>query len=170
LNGGEIDMGATAVRDVAAMRLEALELMDAYVECLDDDRLEEWPDFFVENAVYKIMARENVERGLPIATMSCTSKGMMQDRVVALRKASVFSPRYLRHLVSNLRVLGMDGDAYLLQANFAVFQTLMDEESKVFMVGKYRAKLLLTGDGPKFREVLAIYDSLQIPGLLAVPI
>ena len=163
-------MGATAVRDGAAVKSEAQELMDAYVQCLDDDRLEEWPDFFTDNAIYKIVARENVERNLPIATMSCTSKGMMQDRVVALRKASVFSPRYLRHLVSNLRVLGQEDGAYLLQANFAVFQTLQDEESKVFMVGKYRSRLVLTDAGPKFQEMLAIYDSLQIPGLLAVPI
>jgi anthranilate 1,2-dioxygenase small subunit len=90
--------------------------------------------------------------------------------VVALRKASVFSPRYLRHLVSNLRVLGREDGAYLLQAHFAVFQTLLDEESKVFMVGRYQGKLLLTENGPKFQELLAIYDSLQIPGLLAVPI
>lgn len=163
-------MGATAVRDVAAVKSEAQELIDAYVQCLDDDRLEEWPEFFIDSAVYKIVARENVERNLPIATMSCTSKAMMKDRVVAIRKASVFSPRYLRHLVSNLRVLGEQDGAYLLQANFAVFQTLLDEESKVFMVGKYQSKLLLSDDGPKFREMLVIYDSLQIPGLLAVPI
>jgi anthranilate 1,2-dioxygenase small subunit len=163
-------VGATAVRDAAAVKAEAQELMDAYVQCLDDDRLEEWPDFFTDDAVYKIVARENVERNLPIATMSCTSKAMMKDRVVAIRKASVFSPRYLRHLVSNLRVLGVENGAYLLQANFAVFQTLLDEESKVFMVGKYRSKLLVTDGGPKFQEMLAIYDSLQIPGLLAVPI
>jgi anthranilate 1,2-dioxygenase small subunit len=163
-------VGATAVRDAAAVKSEAQELMDAYVQCLDDDRLEEWPEFFTGNAVYKILSRENAERNLPIATMSCTSKAMMQDRVVAIRKASVFSPRYLRHLVSNLRVLGQEGGAYLLQANFAVFQTLLDEESKVFMVGKYQGKLLLTEQGPKFQEVLAIYDSLQIPGLLAIPI
>ncbi len=163
-------MGATAVRDVAAVKSEAQDLIDAYVQCLDDDRLEEWPDFFVDNAVYKIVARENVERNLPIATMSCTSQAMMKDRVVALRKASVFSPRYLRHLVSNLRVLGQEDGAHLVQGNFAVFQTLLDEESKVFMVGKYQSKLLLTDAGPKFREMLVIYDSLQIPGLLAVPI
>lgn len=163
-------MGATAVRDAAAIKTEAQDLIDAYVQCLDDDRIEEWPGFFTDNAVYKIVARDNVERDLPIATMSCGSKGMMQDRVVAIRNATMFSPRYLRHLVSNLRLLGQEGDAYLLQANFAVFQTLLDEESKVFMVGKYRGRLVLTDDGPKFQELLAIYDSLQIPGLLVIPI
>lgn len=164
-------MGATAVREGAALKAAAQELMDDYVQCLDDDRVEEWPDFFTDNGIYKVVARENFERNLPIATMSCTSKGMMRDRVVALRKASVFSPRYLRHLVSGVRMLGQqDGNAYLFQANFAVFQTLQDEESKVFMVGKYLGKLILTENGPKLREMLAIYDTSQIPGLLATPI
>ena len=163
-------MEAAAVRDLAAVKQEAQELFDAYVECLDDDRIEQWPDFFADHAVYKVVARENVERNLPIATMSCTSKGMIQDRVVAIRKASVFSPRYLRHIVSSLRLLGEESGVYLLQANFAVFQTMQDEETKVFMVGKYRAKMVLSDSGPKFQELLAIYDSSQIPGLLAIPI
>lgn len=163
-------MGATAVREASAVKAEAQELIDAYVQCLDDDQVEEWPNFFTEDAVYKVVARENLERNLPVATMSCTSKGMMQDRVVALRNASVFSPRYLRHLVSGVRVLAENGGTYEFQANFAVFQTLQDEESKVFMVGKYRGKLIFTEDGLKLREMLAIYDTSQIPGLLAVPI
>ena len=156
--------------DDLAVRLGIQELLAAYADCIDDERLEEWPDFFVDHAVYKVVARENVERNLPIATMSCTSKGMIQDRVVAIRKASVFSPRYLRHIVSSLRLLGEESGVYLLQANFAVFQTMQDEETKVFMVGKYRAKMVLSDSGPKFQELLAIYDSSQIPGLLAIPI
>jgi len=161
---------AAAVKDLAAVRQEAQELLDAYVECLDDDRVEEWPDFFNDNATYKVIARENVERNLPIATMSCTSRGMIQDRAVAIRKASVFSPRYLRHIVSSVRIVGEENGAFLLHANFAVFQTMQDEDTKVFMVGKYRARMVLTAGGPKFQELLAIYDSSQIPGLLAIPI
>ena len=44
------------------LRFEAEELLDRYVQCLDEDRLEEWPDFFVEKCVYKIISRVNVER------------------------------------------------------------------------------------------------------------
>lgn len=163
-------MGATAVREASAVKAEAQDLLDAYIQCLDDDRVEDWPGFFTDDAVYKVVARENVERDLPVATMLCTSRAMMQDRVVALRNASVFSPRYLRHLVSGLRILGQENGAYLFQANFAVFQTLQDEETKVFMVGKYQGQLVLGGETPKLRELAAIYDTSQIPGLLAVPI
>jgi anthranilate 1,2-dioxygenase small subunit len=150
--------------------MEAAELLDEYVGCLDDDRLEEWPEFFVETGVYKIVSRENVERDLPIAALSCTSRGMMKDRVVAIRRASVYSPRYLRHLVSNVRLTGAEGAAHRLEANYVVFQTLQDQETKVFNVGRYRAHVVLVDGHAKFSELTVIYDSLQIPGLLVIPI
>jgi len=156
--------------DARAIKSEAEELIDAYVQCLDDDRLEEWPEFFTDTGVYKIIGRDNVERNLPVATMSCTSKDMMRDRVVAIRNASAYSPRYLRHLVSNVRVPGQEGDCHLVQANYVVFQTLQDEETKIFNVGKYRTKMVFVDGRPKFQEKIVIYDSLQIPGLLVIPI
>jgi len=156
--------------DTRVIKLEAAELLDEYAQCLDDERLEEWPEFFVETGVYKIVSRENVDRGLPVAIMSCASKGMMKDRVVAIRKASVYSPRYLRHIVSNVRVAGADGAAPRVEANYAVFQTLQDQETKVFNVGRYRAKIVLVDGRAKFSELIVVYDSLQIPGLLVIPI
>lgn len=159
-----------AAADAREIRWAAEELLNDYVQCLDEERYEEWPEFFTDNGVYKIVARENVERNLPVATMSCTSKGMMKDRVVAIRNAAVYSPRYLRHIVGSVRIVGRDGDSYSLQANYAVFETLQDEETKVFNVGNYRSKVVFVDGRPKFQEKLVIYDSLQIPGLLVIPI
>jgi anthranilate 1,2-dioxygenase small subunit len=156
--------------DARTIKSEAEDLISAYVHCLDDDRIEEWPDFFADNGVYKIVGRDNFDRGLPIATMSCASKGMMQDRVNAIRNASVYSPRYLRHLVSSIQIAGRDGDTYLAHANFVVFQTLQDDETRVFMAGKYRSKISFIEGSAKFQELTVVYDSLQIPGLLVIPL
>lgn len=158
------------VVDTLSIKAEAEELISSYVHCLDDDRIEEWPEFFAEDGVYKIVGRDNVDRNLPIATLSCHGKGMMKDRVNAIRNASVYSPRYLRHLVSSVQVVGQQGDCHLVQASFVVFQTLQDEETKVFMAGKYRSKIVFVEGRLKFQEMIAIYDSLQIPGLLVIPL
>ena len=156
--------------DTRAIKAEAEDLLTAYVHCLDDDRLEEWPEFFTETGSYKIVGRDNFERNLPISTMLCTSQAMMKDRVVAIRKASVYSPRYLRHLVSSVQVLGPEGDGYLVQANFVVFQTLQEEDTKVFMAGKYRSKIVFVDGQAKFQDKTVVYDSLNIPGLLVIPL
>ena len=158
------------VADALSIRAEAEELISAYVHCLDNDRIEEWPEFFTEDGVYKIVGRDNVERNLPIATMSCHGKGMMKDRVNAIRNASVYSPRYLRHLVGSVQVVERQDDCHLVQANFVVFQTLQDEETKVFMAGKYQSKIVFIDSRVKFQEKIVIYDSPQIPGLLVIPL
>ena len=163
-------MATTVIRDSAAVKAAAQDLFDAYMDCLDDERFEEWPPFFTENGVYKIVARENVERDLPLATWSCLSRGMMQDRVVAIRNASVFSPRYMRHVAGSVRIFSETEGLYSVGSSFSVFETSQDEQSKVFMVGKYRAKIIFTEDGPRFQELLVIYDTSLIPGLLVFPV
>ena len=37
-------------------------LLARYAHAIDDDRLEVWPDFFVEHARYRITTAENHER------------------------------------------------------------------------------------------------------------
>src|SRR5258707_13647028 len=88
------------------LRLELEEFYAAYTACLDEERFEEWPEFFVEQCLYKIIPRENFERGLPLATWLCESKGYLADRVTAIRKTPVYAPRYVPRMVSGLRVLG----------------------------------------------------------------
>ena len=52
---------------------------------LDAADLDRWPEFFTEQCFYEIIPRENYDRGLPLAIMRCESKGMLKDRVVAIR-------------------------------------------------------------------------------------
>ena len=44
------------------------ELYADYVGCLDDGDFERWPEFFTERCSYRIVPRENHDRGLPLAT------------------------------------------------------------------------------------------------------
>ncbi|MEJ0069530.1 MAG: hypothetical protein WDO24_13255 [Pseudomonadota bacterium] len=67
---------------------QATELLFEYVARIDQDRLEEWLDLFVETARYQIVPRENVEQGLPVSLMLCTNKNMLRDRIVSLREAN----------------------------------------------------------------------------------
>jgi len=157
------------------LRFEVEELYYAYVECLDEGELEQWPEFFTADCVYKIIPRDNFERGLPLAVMLCESKGMLQDRVEALRRTSVYAPRALRHLLSNIRIKSVEPSPFApslvrVQANYAVLQTLNDEETRVFNAGKYVDQLALDGDRLRFKEKLCIFDSVLVPGSLIYPI
>src|SRR5438874_2107295 len=113
------------------LRLELEELYAAYTACLDEERFEEWPEFFIEHCLYKIVPRENFERGLPLATWLCESKGYLADRITAIRKTAVYAPRYVRRMVSGVRVLGWKEEALEVRANYVALETLQDELTRV---------------------------------------
>src|SRR6266480_5739245 len=102
--------------DLAAIvrRLEIAELYADYAHCLDADRLEEWPEFFTEDCTYRVTSAENYEAGLPLGIIYATSKNMLVDRVMALRRANIYEPQRYRHLISAMRIEGDEGQALAL--------------------------------------------------------
>lgn len=156
-----------SVRD---LRLELDELYAQYAGCLNEERFEDWPNFFVEQCVYKIVPRENFERGLPLATMLCESRGYLLDRVVAIRKTAVYAPRAIRRLVSGLRIIGWTGEVLEARADYAVFETLIDDLTRVFNVGEYRDRIVVDGGCLRFKEKICVFDSQLVPNSLIYPL
>jgi len=156
--------------DRLRLRLELEDLFAAYAACLDDGELERWPEFFTDDCRYEIIPRENFERGLPLAVLRCESKGMLIDRVAALRRSSVYAPRALRHLVSGVRIVGIEGGVVCAHANYAVLQTLSDEHTTIFNAGRYLDRVVRSDGVLKLAERLCVYDSVLVPGSLVYPI
>lgn len=153
-----------------AVRAAAIELMDEYVERIDDDRLEEWLDLFAEDCSYRIAPRENVDQNLPASIIHCPNKNALRDRIVSLRNANAYNLHYDRHLVSNVRVAPAAGGLWQLKANYAAYQTTHGGESRLFSVGRYRDKLRFEGERLLFTEKLVIVDTFSVPTLLATPL
>ena len=61
-----------------------------YARAIDDDRLEQWPGFFTDPCLYKITSADNHRRGLEAGLIYADSRGMLQDRVAALREANIY--------------------------------------------------------------------------------
>ena len=68
-----------------------------YARCIDDDRLEEWPDHFHGACVYKITTAANYRDGLEAGIIFANSRGMLTDRVSALREANIYERQSYRH-------------------------------------------------------------------------
>jgi anthranilate 1,2-dioxygenase small subunit len=152
------------------LKSEVEDLLNAYAQCIDDDDLENWPNFFTEQCLYRIIPRENHEIGLPVAVIWCDSKGMLNDRVTALRHANVYQVQWYRHIISNPRILSFDGDEIHVQSNYAVFKTCNDGESTVYNVGRYVDVIVRDNGVLKFKERSAIYDTHKITTLMVIPI
>lgn len=151
-------------------REPATDLLNEYVDRLDSDRLEDWLDLFTEDATYTVIPRENFDRKLPAAIILCPNKNVLRDRIVALRNANEYNLHYDRHLVSSIKVRPATDDVWHMEANYAVFQTTLEGQSKLFSVGRYRDKIRRDGDQWLFCEKLIVVDSFSIPTLLATPL
>lgn len=152
------------------LQLEIDQLNAAYAAALDEKRFDDWPEFFLEDALYTVQARENFDRGLPLALMALESRGMMKDRVYGITQTIYHGPYYTRHVIGPAQVLSQDGATTRAQANYAVFRTRPGDASEVYNVGRYIDELEKTTAGLRFRSRLCVYDSEMVLNSLIYPI
>jgi anthranilate 1,2-dioxygenase small subunit len=141
-----------------------------YIHCIDDDRLEAWPEFFTERCLYKIISRENYDRGLPLGVMECDSRGMLKDRIASLRRANVYEPHTYRHQVSALEVAPLGEGRYQCRSNYLVVRTMADGTMTVFSTGRYLDRLAAEGDDFRLEERLVVFESRRVETLLVIPL
>jgi 3-phenylpropionate/cinnamic acid dioxygenase small subunit len=161
---------ATGVHAGWALRSRLADLYCAYDDALNEGALERWPEFFADACTYKIIPRENIEQGLPIALIYCESRDMLVDRVVALRETALYAPRIVRRLTSGICLRAIESDGLRLTASFAVFQTMPDQPSELFLCGRCQDRVVDEAGTLRFTERLCIYDSTIVPTSLVYPV
>jgi salicylate 5-hydroxylase small subunit len=149
---------------------ELVQLYADYAYAVDSGDWNLWPEFFVDVCSYRLVPRENHERGFPLATLSFESKGMLRDRVYGIRETLFHDPYYQRHIVGAPLVRSATDNRIESEANYAVFRTKLNELSTVFNVGRTIDTVVRTPDGLKFESRLVVYDSEMIPNSIIYPI
>jgi anthranilate 1,2-dioxygenase small subunit len=148
-------------------RAEVYELLGEYGALIDIAKFDEWLDLFAEKCQYRILPRENFDRGLPAALVFCDSRAMLEDRIRALREANKYNIHTDRHVIGLPRILD-DGRA--VEAPFAVYQTDQAGETRLFATGLYQDRLGISGRRLKIRDKLVLLDTFAVPSLLATPL
>ena len=156
--------------DAESARRQIEELIHDYAHCIDDDRLEAWPNFFTEECLYRVISRQDYERGLPVGVMTCTSRGMLQDRILSLRNANIYEPHVYRHLISAIRIRGETDGIWSVQTGYAVIRTMQTGDVSIFSTGKYLDRIVRVGDALKFKERTVVFDSRRVHTLMVIPI
>ena len=152
------------------LQLAVENLLARYVHAIDDDRLEEWPAFFVEEGRYRIITTENFERGLPLSIIYADSRAMLADRVSALRHANIYEAQRYRHTVSSTLVEPVDMNAVRATSNFQVVRIMHTGDSMLFAGGRYLDRIRLDGKDSRFEEKIVVLDSCSVDTLLAIPL
>ncbi len=142
---------------------------DDYYTALDDLRLDEWPAFFAEDCLYRVIPRENYEAGYTLSTIYAESRGMLIDRVMGLTRTQMYAPRYYRRFPGPLQIVARDGEAVRVRHNLLVVQTLIDKKTEIVLSAVCH-DLLVPGDArPLLRERIVVFDSEMLPNSLIYP-
>jgi anthranilate 1,2-dioxygenase small subunit len=172
----------TALREASAPHAARLEAMllhheietfnTRYAAALDEQRLADWAEMFTDDALYIVVSRENFDRGLPAGLVYCENKAMIRDRAFALKETTMFAPRYLRHLLGNLAVLGEDARGNIrATANYMLMQVVFDRpDAKIHQVGIYRDVFRREDGQLRLAERRCVYDSLLIDNAMCLPV
>ncbi len=152
------------------VRLAIHELIAAYAECIDEDRLEEWPDLFTDPCRYLVISRANHEAGMRQGVMYAASRGMLLDRVFSLRRANIYEAHRYRHVVGPIRVKSMEGGVATTHSHFVAVRIMHDGASMLFASGRYLDRIDISATPFRFNERIVVLDSDKIDTLLAIPL
>ena len=164
------DMAPADPRATRELRQEIEEFHADYCWTLDCGDVERWPEYFTDDAVYRITARENADAGLPVGLVYADSKAMIRDRAFAIKHTQMYAPRTLQHFVTNVRVLHADGDTLKAQSNYLLLQTLVEGPTTIHQSGRYYDTFVRTGEKLLLKERQCIYDTVLIANDLVLPV
>lgn len=141
-------------------RQEIEEFLYAEAALLDEWRLEEWLDLLTEDATYHVPPTDLPE-GDPKSTLFIVADDIVRirSRVKQLLGKSAWAenpPSRTRRMISNVRVLGVNGDEIRVTANFVVYR--MRFEMVDTYIGHYDYTLVRGDDGLRIRERKAVLD------------
>jgi anthranilate 1,2-dioxygenase small subunit len=143
----------------------------AHARCIDNNLLEQWPDFFTETCLYKITTLENHTLGLPAGLMHAFSRAMLIDRITALRQANIYERQLYRHIIGLPAILETD-DAGRVRSEtpFLVVRIMREGQTDLFATGRYLDLWDLSGERPLLAERVVVCDSSRIDTQLALPL
>jgi anthranilate 1,2-dioxygenase small subunit len=146
------------------------ELIAEYAECIDEDRLEEWPELFGDPCHYLVISRANHEAGMRQGVMYAASRGMLLDRVFSIRRANIFEPHRYRHVVGPIRLKGVQEGFATVHTHFLCARIMHDGATTLFASGRYLDRIAIGAAPFRFKERIVVLDSDKIDTLLAIPL
>jgi len=156
-------------------RSEAEDVLYREAELLDAWELMEWSDLYTEDSLYEVTSPANED---PLASDARNTLFLISDRIDRIRGRAKrllkktahaeYPHSKTRHMVSNVRVTGGEGDETTVRANFAVFRT--KEDTSTIYMGESFFTLVGSGADVRIRHKRCVLDlnSLYNQGRLTI--
>lgn len=148
-----------------------MQLQASYANCIDEDRLEEWPAYFLEKCNYMVTNAENFDARMEAGVIWADSRAMLADRVSALREANIYEDHSYRHILGmpQIRRLSENGGVHA-ETSFTVIRVTNGQHTDIFATGKYVDVIEYADGQPMFSQRIVVCDSNSIDTLIALPL
>ena len=152
-------------------RSEVEDFLYAEAALLDEWKLDEWLKLLTEDAIYRVPSNDRPDAD-PKDTLFIVADNIdrIRARVVRLKDRNAhaeYPPSRTRRLISNVRVMGQQGDTVKAEANFVVYRFRRDERIREY-VGRYRYELNAAGGQLRIARREAIIDAMELGSLGSV--
>jgi anthranilate 1,2-dioxygenase small subunit len=164
----ETTLEMKAITPALVQRVEQLQ-MD-YANCIDEESYQQWPDFFTEQCLYRIISRDNYRRNMTFGFMFCDSRGMLRDRIASMRTANIFEPHTYRHILSRTAVSDAGDGMLAAKTSYIVVRVMHDGAHELFSTGSYVDRIVEEDGKLRFKERIVVTDSGRIDALLVIPL
>lgn len=154
----------------AQLRAEIDAFHAEYCAALDANDIERWPDFFAEDATYRITSRENALLEMPVGLVYCEGADMIRDRALAVAHSQMFAPRHMLHVLGITRVVEEIDGAIVAHTPFMLLQTLIEGPSTVHLAGTYYDRFVRRGEQLVIAERQVVHDTEVLATALAYPV
>lgn len=157
-------------RRAAELRAEIDSFHVEYCAALDANDVERWPDFFCNDATYRITSRHNALLNMPVGLVYCEGLDMIIDRAQAVAHSQMFAPRHMLHVLGITRVLQEADHTVSSQTPFILMQTLVEGPSTVHLAGIYHDRFVREGDRLLIASREVVHDTEILDTALAYPV
>ena len=150
--------------------VEALNLK--YIRALDRRDMHGWLSTFDNPGTYVCIAKENEDRGLPIAYMLDDSHDRLKDRVTQVTRIQPDAVEHYqpRHFTQMVDIQPLGGVNYRVETHFTVNYTPDNTgRTDVLATGTYVDEVVVNGEA-RFRSRRAVLDTNVVPRYVAYPL
>lgn len=158
-------MTAAAVRSVADLtRADVEDFLYHEAELLDTWELDEWLTLYTDDATYDVPTTDERDgdgaRTLMLISDDRHRMGARVERLNSRKAHREYPHSNLRHLVTNVRLLGVDGDELTVRASFTVWKFRAGRETSY--VGSYTYKLVVVDGALRIRSKRVVLDMTKL--------
>jgi p-cumate 2,3-dioxygenase subunit beta len=138
---------------------------------LDEWRLDSWQELLTEDACYYVPSNDQPQSDHRHALfLVADDRERIRQRVIRVLDPNChaeFPKSRTRRIISNVRILAVEGDLVHVAANFVCYRFRRYERIREY-VGSYRYLLRRTGDGFRIKERRVLIDAHELGALGSV--